>query len=76
MADPQQRDLDPRSEALVVHLVKSDALRAAETGPGGLDSSLEAVLARVSAEVTAEAARRRAAAETKPGGAPSICPAR
>ncbi len=57
MIDQQHDDLDRRSDALTAHFVKAEALRAAEI-TGTQASSLEAVLARISAQVTADAGAR------------------
>ena len=60
---------DPQFDAMTARLLRREALRrAAEeinttSGPG-----LDGVLARISAEVTAEAAARIAARGTKPRG--------
>lgn len=66
MAHQQRDDPDRRSDVLTAHLVKSEALRAAEAARKQ-GSSLEAVLARVSAQVTADAAARKFLAEKAPG---------
>jgi hypothetical protein len=46
------------TDALIGHLVKAEAVRRAADAPSS-DNSLEAVLARISAAATAEAATRK-----------------
>lgn len=66
MADDEQRD--PEFDAMTARLIRREALRrAAEelnttSGPG-----LEGVLARISAEMTANAAEKLAAGKIAPG---------
>ena len=58
----EQEQPDPAREALTTELIRREALRRAaaelaRTAPGGVES----VLARISAEVTAEAAKEKKA---------------
>lgn len=66
MADQRRDDPDRRSDALAAHFAGSEAARAAEAA-SEQGSSLEAVLARVAAQVTTDAAAREFAADKVPG---------